>query len=312
MIKQTTLSLVCLACFIACSDPASEKIESSELFPVQFNIGFQKDVLPFPSSTRSMPSVDVPEPTASPQDDTTTELSDICSTIEYLVYDESNTTKPLKHRTYRTNDEDFGIVYDTLPKGNYLLRFLAHSTTTTQFADNIFSFDKVSDTFYDAKDLVIDKKAKDRAEDITLERIVCRVEFRASDVVPNNVKRFDISVKNQANKLNAFTGKGIASAEAQVFSDEFATEDVGKTEYTHSFYTFVPEEGTTLSINIASFGAGGDTIRAWTISDVAPISNKIIRYTGELYTPAQSGGTFSISIIDGSKWGSVDEKELTD
>ncbi len=312
MIKQTIHSLVCLACFIACSDPASEKIEPSELHPVQFNIGLQRDVLAFPSTTKSMPSVDVPEPTASSQDGTTTELGDICSAIEYLVYDENDTSKPLKHRTYRIGDEDFGIVYDTLPEGNYLLRFLAHGSTTTQFADNIFSFDKVSDTFYEAADLIIDKKAQDRTEDISLERIVCRVEFRASDVVPDEVKRFDISVKNQANKLNAFSGKGIVSAETQVFSDEFTTEDVGKTEYTHSFYTFVPESNEALSVNIASIGAAGDTIRAWTISDVSPLTNKIIRYTGELYSPAQSEGSFNISIIDGSKWGSVDEKELTD
>lgn len=309
--KQYVLyAAVCLSLLAACSDSNSERIEPTKrLYPVQFSVQLDKEILPF-SSTRSMPETNVAEPTAAEP-----ELSDLCSVIEYIVYDSDDTSTPVKRRTYNTNAEDFGIVYDTLPEGSYKACFLAHQAEDVAFTDNIFSFDEMTDTFYDAASFTIGEDDENISKDITMERIVCRIEFRASDAVPDDVKRFDISVTNHASDLNILSREGIASATEKKFSYNFVDTDTGETGKTHSFLTFAPPAGTKLSAVIASVGADEEVLRSWTIGDISPISDKIIRYTGTLYTPPgpnEAENTFSISIGSGSDWSEEEEIELTE
>lgn len=310
MKKKVFYAAACLSLLAACSDSDPEQFEPTErLYPVRFSIQLDKEILPF-SSTRSMPETDVAEPTAAEP-----ELGDLCSVIEYIVYDSDDTTTPIKRRTYNTDTEDFGIVYDTLPEGNYQARFLAHQAEDVAFADNVFSFDEMADTFYDAASFTIGEDDEDISSDITLERIVCRIEFRASDAVTEDVKRFDISVTNHASKLSILSGEGVASTEEKKFSYNFVDTDTGETGKTHSFFTFIPSDGTKLSAVISSVGADEEVLRSWTVSGIAPISDKIIRYTGTLYTPPgpnEAENTFSISVGSGGKWSEEEEIELTE
>ncbi len=308
--KNVFYAVACLSFLTACSDSDSERIEPTErLHPVQFSVQLDKEILPF-SSTRSMPEVDVAEPTAVEP-----ELSDLCSVIEYIVYNSDDAASPVKRRTYNTDAEDFGIVYDTLPEGNYRVCFLAHQAEDVSFADNIFSFDEMTDTFYDTASFTIGEDDESLSQDITLERIVCRIEFCATDAVPENVKRFDISVTNHASKLGILSGEGIASADEKKFSYTFVDTDVSETGKTHSFLTFTPAEGTKLTAVISSVGADEEVLRSWTVSNISPISDKIIRYTGTLYTPPgpnEAENTFSLSIGSGGQWSDEEEIELTE
>ncbi len=311
--KQNVLyAAACLSLLAACSDSDPERIEPAKrLYPVQFSVQLSKEILPF-SSTRSMPETDVAEPTVAEP-----ELSDLCSVIEYIVYDSGgdDTSIPVKHRTYRIDAEDFGIVYDTLPEGSYKACFLAHQAEEVTFADNIFSFEEVTDTFYDTASFAIGKDDEDISRDITMERIVCRIEFRASDAVPEDVKRFDISVTNHASKLGILSGEGIASTNEKTFSYNFVDTDTGETGKTHSFLTFMPSTDTKLSAVISSVDANEEVLRSWTVGNISPISNKVIRYTGTLYTPPgpnEAENTFSISIGNGAEWSEEEEIELTE
>ena len=86
MKKKELCAVACLFWLAGCSDPASDEIEIvKNLFPVQFSVQLQKEVLPF-SSTRSMPPNTVPEPTVPDGDNPDKELKELCSAIEYLVY----------------------------------------------------------------------------------------------------------------------------------------------------------------------------------------------------------------------------------
>ena len=61
MKKKELCAVACLFWLAGCSDPASDEIEIvKNLFPVQFSVQLQKEVLPF-YSTRSMPPNTVPE-----------------------------------------------------------------------------------------------------------------------------------------------------------------------------------------------------------------------------------------------------------
>lgn len=310
MKKKVFYAAACLSLLTACNNSDLEQIEPTErLYPVRFSVQLDKEILPF-SSTRSMPETDVTEPTAEP------ELGDLCSVIEYIVYDsDDETSTPVKRRTYNTDAEDFGIVYDTLPEGNYRVCFLAHQAEDATFADNVFSFDEMTDTFYDTASFTIGEDDDEISSDITLERIVCRIEFRASDAVPEGIKRFDISVTNHASKLSILSGEGVASTEEKKFSYDFVDTDTNETGKTHSFLTFTPPADTKLSAVISSVGADEEVLRSWTVSGIAPISDKVIRYTGTLYTPPgpnEAENTFSLSIGSGGKWSAEEEIELTE
>ena len=54
-------------------------------------------------------------------------------------------------------------------------------------------------------------------------------------------------------------------------------------------------------------------MRTRTISDIFPILNKMIRYTGVLYTRPQTDdpdNTFQLTIGDNGKWDATEDKEL--
>lgn len=318
MKKKELCAVACLFWLAACNDPASDQIEIvKNLFPVQFSVQLQKEVLPF-SPTRSMPPNTVPEPTIPDESDpdkdhSDKELEDFCSTIEYLVYDNNDLTEPVKHHIYNVETEsDFSIVYDTLPAGNYQVCFLAYQAGKTSFTDNTFSFDKLSDTFYSTKRFEV-KEGKETNMDVALERIVSRIEFRAIDPVPDNIKQFDISVKDYPTQLNILTKEGLPSSKEQNFTYNFDTKDKGETGKTHSFYTFVAPGDKKISVTLTSTDIGGQVMRRRIVSDILPIANKVIRYTGILYTPPkpdESENTFNLIIDNNGEWSEPEEKEL--
>ena len=81
MKKKDLYALACIFWFAGCSSPASVEIEIVQnLFPVQFSVQLQKEILPFPL-TRSMPPNTVPEPTVPDEDTSEKELIDLCSRI---------------------------------------------------------------------------------------------------------------------------------------------------------------------------------------------------------------------------------------
>ena len=318
MKKKELCAVACLFWLVACNDPASDQIEIvKNLFPVQFSVQLQKEVLPF-SPTRSMPPNTVPEPTIPDESDpdkdhSDKELEDFCSTIEYLVYDNNDLTEPVKHHIYNVETEsDFSIVYDTLPAGNYQVCFLAYQAGKTSFTDNTFSFDKLSDTFYSTKRFEV-KEGEETNMDVALERIVSRIEFRAIDPVPDDIKQFVISVKDHPTQLNILTKEGLPSSKEQNFTYNFDTKDKGETGNTHSFYTFVAPGDKKISVTLTSTDIGGQVMRRRIVSDILPIANKVIRYTGILYTPPkpdESENTFNLIIDNNGEWSEPEEKEL--
>lgn len=96
MKKKDLYALACIFWFAGCSSPASDEIEIVQnLFPVQFSVQLQKEVLPF-SPTRSMPPNTVPEPVVPGEDNSEKELSDLMFTYRIcsIQTGESSGTDP--------------------------------------------------------------------------------------------------------------------------------------------------------------------------------------------------------------------------
>lgn len=315
MKKKELCAVACLFWFAGCSSPASDEIEIvKNYFPVQFSVQLKKEILPFSSPTRSMPPNTIPEPTVPEGEEADKELSDLCSCIEYVVFGEDENGKPLKHFSYQSTepDIDFGIVYDTLPAGNYRVCFLAHNSKEAAFADNIFSFAEVADAFYHTASFSLGEN-EESYKDIPLERIIGKIEFRASDAVPEEIDRFELSVDNYPGRFDILTGKGVASATPYRLTHQFKKEEKGKTDTSHSFLSFIPADTTQLSVTLTALDAANDTLRTRTVANILPLQNKTIRYTGILYTPPQTNApdnTFQLSISNNGIWGPTEEVEL--
>lgn len=312
-------AIICLLCLCSCSnmhDELSSLEPQATFFPIQFNIDLQREVLPFPA-TKSIPPLDIPEPVTKNQEaevpPTRPEngAGDLYQYIDYLVYKKDEPTVILKHKHFDLNDPDFTIVYDSLPKGEYNFCFLAHSEKDAVITGNTVEFPKVSDTFhlYFAQTIQPGEKV---VKDVTLQRIISKIEFMATDIVPEDQKDFTMNVTGYQNKIDVSTGLGISSEVPYTSTYNFKESDIGKENFTHSFFTFVPSNEGKLSTNLISTNQNGERTRTRNISDIQPIMNRIIRYSGHLYIPPKSNDTFTVSTFNEGRWDDTIENNLTD
>lgn len=307
--KKVLISVACSLIFAGCSMESSEEVKvRQDLNPVRFSVQFDKEILSFPS-TKSIPGFPA-EPAASKSGDETIELTDLCSAIEYVVFSVDGTdTTNVRQRRFLKTDDDFGIVYDSLPKGKYIFTFMAHSSPGITLDGRIMSFDKVTDTFYKRLDLTVEP-ASSVQEDILLERIVSRIDFYATDQVKPSLTRFDAKVSNRGDKVNVVTGCGISNPTEFVLSHIFAAADQTNKPL-HSFFAFPDVDSTRISATLLAY-EGENVIRQRTINDINPQRNKILRYSGRLYSRAESDDQFTIAIYGNGEWGETTEVPIGD
>lgn len=315
MSKKEIFFLLCLICFCNCSNPLSDEVEQvPETFPVQFSVQLSKEILPY-VDTRSFPNNLIPEPRSS--GDTTLvpdsgDIQSLCTCIEYVVYNSENLQSPVKHRRYTSgnSDIDFGIVYDTLPAGNYEIRFLAHSAVTDELTSNVLTFQEVTDAFYKQVSLTIGS-GTEIVEDVNLQRIVGRLEFMATDSVHPNLKKFEIRLAGYPNQFNIQTGKGIPAINPFVITHLFTPSETGKKNNSHSLLTFIPETNQTMDVQLTATDFTDKLIWDYSITDVTPQINKTIRYSGKLYSPRLSNDSFTL-YIENINWGETVDVPLAD
>lgn len=304
-------TLACILYITGCSKPSTDEIEIvKNLFPVQFSVQLEKEVLPFPS-LRSIPDNPIPEPVIPDAENPDKELEDLCTQIEYVVFQQGETSAPFKHKKYTTTDTDFGIVYDTLPKGRYQLCFLAHNSKATFQSGTILAFDSVPDVFYNSRMIEINP---DEAinNDISLQRIVSRIEFCAIDTVPRNIGCFDMLIEDYPDKLNILTGKGIVNREKILISYPFASKEIGKKDMVHSFYTFIPAGDEKITTRLCATDKNNLPLREHSVSGIIPQINKVIRYSGRLYSKVDSDDTFQLTVSNNGEWAGTEENDLPD
>lgn len=317
MRKKTYFVLGCVLYLTGCNNnPSLEEIinPQTEFFPVQFSIQMEKEIMSFPS-TRSMPDNAIPEPSVSKAGDDDAELHELCSTIEYVVFKDEEIPAFIKHKQFTYNptdlDADFSCIYDSLPQGDYKFYFLAHNSKNAVLSGSTFSFDSISDTFYEMLSLNIGV-ADVVNRDISLQRIVSRIEFMATDSVSDILKQFDMEIDGISNQLDISTGQGIKTPDKQILSYTFKDDEIGEVNKIHSFYTFIPAADNRIAVRLSAIAKNDEPIRERQINNIIPEKNKIIRYKGRLYSRSESDDTFQISIYNNGKWEVTPDVELPD
>lgn len=334
----TTLLILLASC-----QPAEKETDliAPISYPVQFTLRLKEEILPFPGSksslqTKSMPDLSLPEPITKTDEPGTGEggntenpggennpapsvpgeekdLSDLCTQIEYVIYAADHPDECLKHRhfTLAAGDIDFGIVYDTLPAGNYQIAFVSHSSETARLTSQRMSFEPLTDTFYASADLTV-RGGESLNQDFTLARLVGKIEFVSTDPIPSALQRFTIAIDRYPCILNLLTGEGIAADQPVSLKYTFTADDVNQTGRQHAFYTFIPSGDGTLDLRLTATDADGQSTRERVLTGIRPEANRILRYTGRLYTFSDIDNTFNLSIYNNGKWDQTQEVELPD
>lgn len=314
MRKKVFFALGCVLYLTGCDSSSLEKvIPQTKFFPIQFSIQMEKEIVSFP--TRSIPNNVIPEPTVSKAGESDAELNEICSTIEYVVFKNEDTPALIKHKQFTYDptdlDADFSCIYDSLPQGDYKFYFLAHNSKNAVLSGSTFSFDSISDTFYEMISLNIDV-AEITNKDVSLQRIVSRIEFMATDSVSDILKQFDMEIDGISNQLDIATGQGIKNPDKQILSYTFKNNEIGEVNKVHSFYTFIPSTDNKIAVRLSAIAKNDEPIRERQIDNIIPEKNKIIRYKGRLYSRSESDDTFQISIYNNGKWEETTDIELPD
>ncbi len=302
-LKNGMVWMSILALF-SCNSSEQEVVTSQEeMFPIKFSLFLKEEILSFPE-TRGIPPLDISEPIATPKDP----LEELCSTIEYIVFKDGEST-PYRNITFSREDLDFGTISDQLPRGEYEFILIAHNSSSMERSGNHLIFDRVTDTFHYAFYLEI-APGDQIEETITLYRIVSKIEFVSTDIVPEDAKEFTIQLNKYPCLLDLSTGHGVIPEENSPLFTYPLTEHVGSTDLTHAFFTFVPEGGTFLTANLKAVSTEDFILRERTVGNIQPLVNKIIRYKGRLYNPSHSDDEFTIILDENGNWDEIIENVL--
>lgn len=314
--KHTLLTVFAFMAVIGTSCGSDDKEfpnpepEQTRLVPIRFKIDLDQEVLPYPK-TKAMPSLDIGEPTPANKSESsgTDSPADYFEYIDYVVY---QVGKSVPYKTSRftcgneeTNGTDANIQDELLP-GEYNICFLAHSDEKATIDQETAVFDRVDDTFHHYVTLDI-KEGSAVEQTYTLKRIISNIEFVAKDVVVDSLSHFQINAEGYRKAIDVKTGFATGTATTYEQKDYFQLKDVGKS-LTHSFYTFIlPTESDKLKINLTTLDKKNGITRKREGIEVTPKRNKIVRFTGVLYTPKVSDDHFNIEIE--KDWDSTIEDE---
>lgn len=311
--------LISFCSLFACSNETliTEPMRDTS-YVVRFQLDFRPDLEPF-SYTKSIPPDYPSEPTVSKSGGDDQEKEKISfQFIEYALYDAKEDTL-IHHIRYSKNDgltDDFGVfIYDTLRAGSYKACILTHSVSNVTSTDNILTFPTVSDSFYGNEQVEIGIGTMDQEKEILLKRMVSRIEFVATDPVPDKVKTFHLSSLKQYNKIDVFSGKTLDESVAYVSNHTFTSAERGDDIFnTHAFFTLVPP-GNDIKLPEILLVAKDDTdkeVRKRTVTNIPIVANKITRYKGILYTPGSIDDRFDLTFENNGEWDEPIEEDLPD
>lgn len=291
--------LISIFCVLLCLVGCDESLETKDHLPgipLSFTLELEKEVIPFAISRSA----------ATNQEEETSPENSSYKTINYLVFGETGDAV-LKSKKSLAGEEDFGIIHDTLTVGKYRVAFIAHSSPEMGIISTKGSvtFKEPSDTFYTLYNLTV-SGVQESQHDITLNRVVSRIEFVATDAITSSLKQFDIEITNHPNGFSALTGQGNMTATTKT-THTFQPEEVGTKNFMHSVYSFSPVQSKNTEIILTAIKKDNRVSRTQSIT-VIPEVNKIIRYTGKLYTFTEANDTFLVTV--NNEWGGVQENVL--
>lgn len=310
----------CSLLVASCSNPVETTLKD-ETYEKSFSFSFKSEVIPFSTkSTAGIPFFNIPDPTTktdgvvdppTPPNLTPSTLA-APKVIQKYLYSEPNLSD---QGVIEKTASGFPGFTEQFAKGKYEYIFIAHSDQKITIDNNNLTFSEVPDVFIGTENFEI-PTTNATSTPTNLERCIARVEVVSDTSTPSDVKSISIQTSNFLNTLDIKTKsaaitEGHPTEKSYVFSKAESTKNPIPTDqlFSTGFNTFIlPTKGETthqLSLVITITYDDNKTI-SHTIRDIEPVTDKIIRYTGNIFS--QSGG-FSFDVK--SDWsGGVEQRPI--
>lgn len=221
----------------------------------------------------------------------------VCSRLCFHIYDDSG--ERVTYTNQKQEGDNFGNAFFTLPKGHYYIIVVGHS------ASNNPSFNKnevvkisggdLGDTFWCVKELEVEDEKIE--ESVTLNRIVSRLCFIPTDIVPESLSEIIFRYKGSKGTFNGLTGYGSTTTTQTV------PMNVSADDGQFGFYMIPRVEQDTIDLEIKTYQDEGVPLCEKKINDVPVHRNRITICRGPLFDQDSSDQMIKISIVINDTWG---------
>ena len=233
-------------------------------------------------------------------------LGELCGRISYALYTEASDGTgfdKVVESEQKSDDESFGQMTLTAPKGKYRLVVIAHSglkKATLTNPEKITFDGKVTDTFYSCTSLEL---GTETTADVQLKRAVAMFRFVISDKVPSAVKKMRFYYTGGSSTFDALSGCGIVNSKQTEARTVSAGAYDGESSY--DVYTFPRANSDEIDVTVSALGEDDAVLYQRKYSGVPVRINCMSRYTGTFFTEPVVPGDCRFTVWADDQWDNV-------
>jgi len=223
-------------------------------------------------------------------------VADVCTRLNFAVYDEDGTRLKLISQT--SDKEDYGTCSFQLAAGTYQLVVVGHSSNgNPSMADpykiQFTNSQGFTDTFLCYGSITIGEDPVDL--ELTLNRIVALCRFVITDEFPADVKKLRFYYSGGSGAFDATTGFGCVNSKQDVKFDVVATQKQ------FDLYTFLHDTEGTIHLTVTAYDSADNVLYERTF-DVPMQQNHITWLTGAFFTGSGASPTTITGVTVNTDW----------
>jgi hypothetical protein len=293
MKKAALLSVIMLLLFFSCKrDHSASTSPKGKKYPVSFYLSnFSNHRTNFAVRHGANHLADTVSTPASGAD-----------ILYYAAYDNFGTPA---HNSVLKQDSSmagFGTVTDSLPAGTYEITLVAGKKglqyiggANISSAGFTYGSTKWLDTFWD--DFTITVGSSGISQDVTLKRVVGKLEVDLTDAIPTNADSLIINVNPETINMWANSGTPMGPPSGMVtYSEKIPASATGTTNFTMD--RLIGNNQAPFTVIITCKDAGNAVIGTATVNDVTVSANMKPILSGNLFggTPPANSQTFTVKV----------------
>jgi hypothetical protein len=234
--------------------------------------------------------------------DTVSVASSGADLLYYLVYDQFGKTVHNFPTVQDSTNANFGTVTDSLPAGSYQVVFVAGKkglqvTGAGQTASAIFGYGgtKWQDAFWDGINVTVG--ANGVSQDVTLKRVVGKLEVDITDAIPANADSLEINVNPESDSRQITDGLPNGQPAGVVdYREKIPASAIGTTNFTMD--RLIGNTAIPFTVVITARDASNAVIGSATVNNVSVTSNMKTILSGNLFggTPPANSQTFTVKV----------------
>lgn len=229
------------------------------------------------------------------------------SRLDLALFSEDNDTVYRIHQD--STNAAYGKISLRLPIRNYQMVAIASKASgevnIASATSATFPGDLATDMAYVSQ--AVQVKSGTTSVNSVLKRSVSKFKLQATDTVPYNVSRVEITLSNLSCKsFNPSTGFGVQNKEKGEILKTFNIKSKGTTNPNFSCYAFLSGESETVNVGVKVFNLKDEVIKTLTFDNVVLQKNYVTTYTGPLFS---SGSTLEFK-FDNQEFATSDENNV--